>query len=122
MEEKIVQVADYSEFCALNYEFYDASGDEDDVVCVRQASTVNFFDRGEAPGIAGLCWRWPTLDGCDETGSDVQEGFESRKGGAGSWMKVRWRAEVEHRRYPVPFPPPPPPVLTPWHLGGSRDL
>lgn len=42
MEEKIVAVAEYAKFCALNYEF-----DENDPICARHASPINFFDPGE---------------------------------------------------------------------------
>lgn len=42
MEEKIVGVADYVNFCALNYDF-----NASDPICVRHNSAVNFFDPGK---------------------------------------------------------------------------
>ena len=42
MEEKIVAVAEYTKFCALNYDF-----NTNDPVCIRQDSVVNYFDPSE---------------------------------------------------------------------------
>lgn len=42
MEEKIVAVSDYTNFCELNYDF-----NAGDPICVRHDSVVNFFDPGK---------------------------------------------------------------------------
>lgn len=42
MEEKIVAVTEYTNFCALNYDF-----NANAPVCVRQDSVVNYFDPSE---------------------------------------------------------------------------
>ena len=42
LEEKIVAVTEYTNFCALNYDF-----DENNPICVRQDSVVNYFDPSE---------------------------------------------------------------------------
>lgn len=41
-EEELVAVEKYEDFCALTYEF-----DAENPTCVRQASSVSFFDPGE---------------------------------------------------------------------------